>query len=349
MPYPNVDSVSSSNNRLIIMELYYDIPILKNEFDRLFAALTNKQQDIFLDIMDVVKDYKGGVFFVYDYGGTGETFLWNTISATIGAQCRKPSLIISDEAPTVHKHAFEVLDRNLKDILRCVNPTNSNIPFVRKVIVFGGDFRQILPVVPGASRQNIVHASLCSSYLWKQCNVHKLTMNKRLTVGSDPSIIEQIRGFENWLLDIGDGNLGGPNDGEEMVDIPEDIVINNPCDPIGSLISFVYPYVLENINITNYLQERAILAPKNEVFQEINDRLLSLFLGEQTEYLCSDSLCRFEFVHDQFDAFLYSPYVFNSLKISSLPNNKLTLKVGVQVLLFRNIDQKNGLCNGTRL
>ncbi|XP_023730507.1 uncharacterized protein LOC111878236 [Lactuca sativa] len=249
----------------------------------------------------------------------------------------------------VHKHASQALDRTLKDLLKCVNPTNSNIPFRGKVIVFRGDFRQILPVVPGGSRQNIVNASLSSSYLWQQCKVHKLTKNMRLTVGSDPFSIKQIRDFATWLLDIGEGNLGGPNDGEAIVDIPEDILITNPHDPIGSLISFVYPSILENFNIPDYFQEIAIIAPKNEVVQEINDRLLSLFPGEPIEYLSSDSLCQSEFLHDKFDTNLYSPDVLTGLKVSGLPNHKLILKIGVPVMLLRNIDQKNGLCNGTRL
>ncbi|CAH1414059.1 unnamed protein product [Lactuca virosa] len=42
-PYPDVDSVSSLNNRLITEELDYDIPNLKNEFDQLFVALTYEQ------------------------------------------------------------------------------------------------------------------------------------------------------------------------------------------------------------------------------------------------------------------------------------------------------------------
>nr|KAJ0193496.1 hypothetical protein LSAT_V11C800439910 [Lactuca sativa] len=217
MPYPDVDLVSSSNNRLIAEELDYDIPNLKNEFDRLFDSLTDEQRNIFLDIMAKVKNNKGCVFFIYGYGGTGKTFLWKTISAAIRSKgeivlnvassgiasllltggrtahsrfiipinltedsycrinpksdlaslVRKASLIIWDEAPMVHKHAFEALDRTLKDILRFVDPTNSNIPFGGKVVVFGGDFRQILPVVPGGSRQNIVNASLSSSYLWQ--------------------------------------------------------------------------------------------------------------------------------------------------------------------------------------
>ncbi|RDX77120.1 hypothetical protein CR513_42825, partial [Mucuna pruriens] len=32
-----------------------------------------------------------------------------------------------------------------------------------------------------------------------------------------------------------------------------------------------------------------------------------------------------------------------------IPNHRLWLKVGILVMLMRNIDQANGLCNGTRL
>lgn len=39
----------------------------------------------------------------------------------------------------------------------------------------------------------------------------------------------------------------------------------------------------------------------------------------------------------------------NDIKCSGVPNHVLTLKVGVPVMLMRNIDQANGLCNGTRL
>ncbi|XP_052622627.1 uncharacterized protein LOC111883205 [Lactuca sativa] len=171
----------------------------------------------------------------------------------------------------------------------------------------------------------------------------------RLTVGRDQYGIEKIRDFANWLLDIGEGKLGGPNNGETIIDIPDDILINDSHEPIGSLIKFVYPSILENYTNINYFQERAILAPKNEVVQEINDRLLKKFPRDEVEFLSSGSICESEFVHDQFDANLYSPDVLNGLKVSGLPNHKLVLKIGVPVMLLRNVDQKNDLCNGTRL
>ncbi|XP_072088827.1 uncharacterized protein [Arachis hypogaea] len=44
-----------------------------------------------------------------------------------------------------------------------------------------------------------------------------------------------------------------------------------------------------------------------------------------------------------------TPDVLNAISCSGLPPHQLTLKVGVPVMLLRNIDQSNGLCNGTRL
>nr|KAJ0222874.1 hypothetical protein LSAT_V11C200052820 [Lactuca sativa] len=67
------------------------------------------------------------------------------------------------------------------------------------------------------------------------------------------------------------------------------------------------------------------------------------------EYLSSDSLCHSNFVDNDYDESLYSSDVLNGLKPLGLPIHKLVLKVGVPVMLLRNIDPKSGLCNGTRL
>jgi len=77
-----------------------------------------------------------------------------------------------------HKYCFEVLDRTLNDIM---NTTNENgTVFSGKVIAFGGDFKQILPVILGETRSDIVHAIINSYYLWDHC--HILTLTKKICV-----------------------------------------------------------------------------------------------------------------------------------------------------------------------
>lgn len=46
---------------------------------------------------------------------------------------------------------------------------------------------------------------------------------------------------------------------------------------------------------------------------------------------------------------MHTPEFLNTIVASGLPNHKLRLKVGVPVMLLRNLDLQNGLCNGTRL
>lgn len=56
------------------------------------------------------------------------------------------SIIIWDEAPMVHKYVSECVNRTLCDIMDCKDP------FGGKVILLGGDFRQVLPVTWWTSR-----------------------------------------------------------------------------------------------------------------------------------------------------------------------------------------------------
>jgi ATP-dependent DNA helicase PIF1 len=46
---------------------------------------------------------------------------------------------------------------------------------------------------------------------------------------------------------------------------------------------------------------------------------------------------------------VHPPKFLNTIVASDILNHNLRLKVGVLVMLLRNIDQRAGLCNGTRL
>ncbi|XP_076881022.1 ATP-dependent DNA helicase pfh1-like [Bidens hawaiensis] len=150
----------------------------------------------------------------------------------------KTDLIIWDEAPMIHKHAFEALDRALKYVIKDGNRSNCQHPFGSKVIVFGGDFRQILPVVQHGSRSDIVNASLSSSHIWTKCKVLRLTKNMRLTVGCQSSNLEDTIRFVEWLLELGERKLGGDNDGNAIIEIPDNLLIRESSDLLSNLIDF---------------------------------------------------------------------------------------------------------------
>ena len=96
-----------------------------------------------------------------------------------------------------------------------------------------------------------------------------LTVNMRLTVGSCPEDVSEISEFAEWILNVGE--LGGPNEEEVSIDVPEEILIDATDDPIASIIHFTYPNILDNMHDPAYLQEKVILAPTNEIVDTIND------------------------------------------------------------------------------
>ncbi|XP_076946232.1 uncharacterized protein LOC143617607 [Bidens hawaiensis] len=86
MPFLDHESISSANNLLLSEELAYNKEILAQEFALLFSSLTDEHRLIYEEIITAVGKNKGGVFFVYGYGGTGKTFLWKTLSASIRSE-----------------------------------------------------------------------------------------------------------------------------------------------------------------------------------------------------------------------------------------------------------------------
>ncbi|GBO43226.1 hypothetical protein AVEN_256988-1 [Araneus ventricosus] len=104
----------------------------------------------------------------------------------------KPKLIVRDEAPRTHVHAFLAVDR--QDLAKCKEP------FGGKVILLGGDFRQVLPGILRGSRTLTVASSLKKHALWLK--FHKLYLTKNMRA------LESERDFGARLLDIGEKKSG---------------------------------------------------------------------------------------------------------------------------------------------
>ena len=105
--------------------------------------------------------------------------------------------IIIDEAPMTNKLAFEALDRTLQDLTGYAKPMGGICTLLC------GDFRQILPVIQGGTRGNIVNSCLKRSYLWDHVLIKTLHTNMRVHLCGD----EQAGQFAKQLLTIGDGRV----------------------------------------------------------------------------------------------------------------------------------------------
>ncbi|XP_027065877.1 uncharacterized protein [Coffea arabica] len=197
----------------------------------------------------------------------------------------------------------------LNDFLRDL--MNSDKIFGGKVIVLGGDFRQTLPVVRKGSQPETIAVSLINSPIWPALEKLELTQNMRARF--DPS-------FTDYLLRVGDGT--DQTEDDSLIHLPSSILVSNGSQnaSLHDLIDVVYPHIHYRSENPALPLNRAILTTKNHFVDEVNDILI-----------------------DKFPDFL------NSLSPSGLPPYKLILKPGVPVILLRNLDPTEGLCNGTRL
>ncbi|XP_021975391.1 uncharacterized protein LOC110870521 [Helianthus annuus] len=258
------------------------------------------------------------------------------------------TLIIWDEAPMNDRRCFESLDRTLKDLLN-----RPHEPFGGQSILLGGDFRQTLPVIPKASKDAILSSALPRSYLWRHFKVYKLTENMRLqSTNLNTNHRAKIAMFSSWLLDVGDGKLGTPDVNDPLntrnIEVPLDYVIPYSDNALQELIQFIYDKATLDNPTTENLYNKAIVCPKNETAQEINNMVLACIPGNSKTYLSTDTIIPNLGSHGDIEM-LYPTEYLNLLNFSELPPHQLELKVNTPVMLIRNINQTIGLCNGTRL
>ncbi|GKC49325.1 putative PIF1 DNA helicase/replication protein A1-like protein [Tanacetum coccineum] len=176
-------------NRLIAAERMYNANEDQTRFTNLYAGLNTQQRDAYDNIIQAVDERNGGLFFVYGCGGTGKTYLWKTIIARIRSLGRivlsvASSGIASLLLPggrTAHSRfripidlddascgGIDVIsDLNILRYCMLDNPNAENQVFGGKVVVLGGDFWQILPVIPNAPRAVVVASAVNkSSSIW---------------------------------------------------------------------------------------------------------------------------------------------------------------------------------------
>nr|GEY64168.1 hypothetical protein [Tanacetum cinerariifolium]GEY66942.1 hypothetical protein [Tanacetum cinerariifolium] len=194
LPQPNPILLTNLENHLLREALSFNANKSKVEHEKLHSMLNPEQSLIYKQIIKSVHNDKGKFCFIHGPGGTEKTFLYMTIIARLRSEemivldvvssahsrfviplelmenstcgikqgthlaelLQHVRLIIWDEAPMTQRYAFEVLDKMLQDILGYKNQARRNYIFGGMTILLGGDFRQILPVIPNAKRPEVL-------------------------------------------------------------------------------------------------------------------------------------------------------------------------------------------------
>jgi ATP-dependent DNA helicase PIF1 len=268
-------------------------------------------------------------------------------NSAIAQLLRRTKIIIWDECSMIGRYTFEAVDRTFKDVFKNVNPVLREVPFGGRVVVLGGDFRQVLPVVPRGTRTQIVDQCINRSVLWSSVRSFRLTINMRVQQAlthHDDNLATRLQTFADFLLRIGSGTepTVTPLD---LIRIPDELYL--PTTSANDLSDWVFGDLStaqqEDINRLDWLSTKAILTPLNKDVKKINNKLLDRFPGVVREFLSSDT------VNEEEDNIAFPVEYINSIESGGFPDHSLKLKIGCPLILLRNLDPEKGLCNGTRL
>ncbi|XP_015075314.1 uncharacterized protein LOC107019291 [Solanum pennellii] len=172
------------------------------------------------------------------------------------------------------RHTIETVDRSFRDIM------DKDVPFGGKIMVFGGDFRQVFQVVLKSTRSEMANASLVRSYLWPLMEKIQLSTNMR-------AITDQT--FSDFLLHIGNGQETTIKD--NLIEIPKQMTIQQSGDinPEESLDREIFPEIKPNYKSAQYITEHTMLARTNEFVDKLIAIMIEKFHAETKTYISFDS------------------------------------------------------------
>ncbi|KAK3779716.1 hypothetical protein RRG08_013671 [Elysia crispata] len=90
-------------------------------------------------------------------------------------------------------------------------------------------------------------------------------------------------------------------------------------------------YLKVNYSDPEWLAERAILAPLNEIVRSINKKMIEMMPGGSTKFTSIDSTITEE------EAGHYPTEFLNSIEIAGLPSHKLNIKIAMPVVRMRSL------------
>ncbi|CAH1115856.1 unnamed protein product [Psylliodes chrysocephalus] len=166
-----------------------------------------------------------------------------------------------------------------------------------------------------------------------------------------PEVIAELdnRTYSQWLLDLGNGTIpyttlsakaiiGGSRAPQDLIQIPRTFQLDN----INQLIEFVFDNDYVNKNNGN----KAILCPTNAAVAHVNNIILDKLVNiEERTYYSIDEYNQ----EEDDDEFHVTMDLLNSIEAASLPPHELKLKIGAIVMILRNVDVEDGICNGSRV
>ncbi|KAF7821877.1 putative helitron helicase-like domain-containing protein [Senna tora] len=143
-----IDDPEGNNDVPKCIEDELSIPISDTDM-QLIDLLNDDQNSAFKSIIDATEQERNAKFYVDSPGGTGKTFLYRALLLSVREKrndCFSNSFI--------EYSSYYITRRTFRDT------TSVDSSFGGKIVILGGDFWQILPVIPNGSKAQLINASI---------------------------------------------------------------------------------------------------------------------------------------------------------------------------------------------
>lgn len=234
----------------------------------------------------------------------------------------------------IHKKHFNIVDQNLCNLHEDL--PGGDHPFNDIPVILGEDFQQILPVIPQGTRSETIYAYLQHALIWPQLERLQLRQNMRLDLESSPENLC----LGTWLQEISHNPqyhslTALPNSLSTTISLP-------------TFVERIYPTtdLITAPSDSAFFLSHTILSIHNKSIYKLNNILFNRISRITTIQHSFDS-CVID-NNNQIYSNKITPEFLNSIQSSGLPLGNLHLKIGAPIIILRNIDPINGLCNGTR-
>ena len=383
MPKPMYDWETATTNQLIAEQLNFDPEEEQAAAARQMSTFSDEQREAYNRIWDSIANEKGHAFFIDGPGGSGKTYLYQTLCHAVRAErwiilCVAATGLAALLLPggrTAHS-TFKIPISDLNedsvcqiakesgraDLLRaarallydeclmnnkhCFEALDKTLRDIRNRPndLYGG-----LTTIHGGDFQQILPVIINGRKedIINACLLRSYLWPHMQIIHLHQNMrLEQSAEdilFANWLLDVGHG-CNIDKDGK--ISLPDRMVTTSHTD-------FVQWCYGDMFNLpcpppASYFLQRAILAPRNFDVLETNRHILTKMPGSEVDCWSADSLIS-ENGENPIDGSTVPIEYLHSLEPAGLPPAHLRMKPGCPLILLRNLRPSDGLCNGTRM
>jgi hypothetical protein len=372
-------------NHLIQEQRQYDTDQQARLAEECIACLNQDQRAAYEQITAALDTRSGETFFLHGPGGSGKTYLYNTLCYRLRSLNKIVLCVASSGIAAILLKGGRTAHSRLKIPIPCHEASLCNIPktsllaeliCATNLVIWDEapmqhrhimeaverSFRDIrnsdqpfggLTCVFGGDFQQILpvvvrgsRGQTVGACIKRSFLWSSITvLHLRQNMRLNTNI-EAERDFAKWQLEVGQGKH---TDEEGNISLPDHFKCSE--NTVASLIDTIYPGISSpnlHQDPLQYFRERTVLSTLNADVDSLNKSVLDKFPGPVKVFYSADFIPTSEQSGEDDPMLNYPVEYLNEINCSGLPLSKLELKIGCPVMILRNLDAAHGVCNGSR-